>query len=206
MKIPFTKAGIGADLITLSAHKIGGPKGVGALVVGNDVLKNRGLAPIIYGGGQQLGLRSGTENVPAIAAFAKAASEMHSKLSGYIAAMEYFRMQLVDKLTSDERFSEVSLTLPENHAPHILNITLPSIKSETMLHFLASEGVYVSAGSACSSHGAHVSSAPIAYGRSKEEADCSIRISCSYKNNFEDVNAFTEALAKGLEKLARIKR
>ena len=206
LKIPFTKAGIGADLITVSSHKIEGPKGVGALVVSNDLLKKRGLAPIIYGGGQQLGLRSGTENVPAIAAFGTAAEHGHTELRGNIAAMEYFRVQLVEKLTSDERFKELSLTLPENHAPHILNITLPSIKSETMLHFLSSEGIYVSAGSACSSHGAHVSSALIAYGRTKEESDCSIRVSWCPENSYMDVNDFAEALAKGLEKLARIKR
>ena len=207
MKIPFTKSGIGADLITISAHKIGGPKGVGALVIGNDVIKKRGLYPIVFGGGQALGLRSGTENVPGIAAFATAASIVHRQLKGYIAAMEYTRHYLVDKLASDERLKEISPTLPENHAPHILNITLPNIKSETMLHYLSSEGIFVSSGSACSSNSGHLSSALISYGRSKEDADSSIRISFSpFTNNYEDVNALVEALADGLVKLARIKR
>jgi cysteine desulfurase len=206
MKIPFTKSGIGADLITVSSHKIGGPKGVGALVIGNDVIKKRGLAPIVFGGGQELGLRSGTENVPGIAAFAEAARLAHKDLKGHIAAMEYLRARLVDKLTGDERLKEISSTLPENHAPHILNVTLPSIKSETMLHYLSSEGIFVSSGSACSSNSGHLSSALISYGRSKEDADSSIRISFSPYNTYEDVDALVEALAEGLTKLARIKR
>ena len=206
MKIPFTKAGIGADLITISSHKIEGPKGVGALVIDKDVLKKRGLAPIVHGGGQGLGLRSGTENVPGVAAFAEAARLAHSELKDRIDRMNSLRERLIERITTDVALSEISLTLPENHAPHILNLTLPSIKSETMLHYLSSEGIFVSSGSACSSNGGHVSSALTAYGRSSEDADSSIRVSFSASNTEEDVDALCEALAKGLEKLARIKR
>lgn len=206
MKIPFTKAGIGADLITISSHKIEGPKGVGALVIDKDVLKKRGLAPIVHGGGQGLGLRSGTENVPGVAAFAEAARLAHSELKERIDRMNSLRDRLIERITTDVALSEISLTLPENHAPHILNLTLPSIKSETMLHYLSSEGIFVSSGSACSSNGGHVSSALTAYGRSSEDADSSIRVSFSASNTEEDVDALCEALAKGLEKLARIKR
>ena len=206
MKIPFTKAGIGADLITISSHKIEGPKGVGALVIDKDVLKKRGLAPIVHGGGQGLGLRSGTENVPGVAAFAEAARLAHSELKERIDRMNSLRDRLIERITTDVALSEISLTLPENHAPHILNLTLPSIKSETMLHYLSSEGIFVSSGSACSSNGGHVSSALTAYGRSSEDADSSIRVSFSASNTEEDVDALCEALARGLEKLARIKR
>ena len=206
MKIPFTKAGIGADLITISSHKIEGPKGVGALVIDKDVIKKRGLAPVVFGGGQELGLRSGTENVPGIAAFAEAARLAHKELSEHVKKLESLRCRLVERLASDERLKEISPTLPKNHAPHILNVTLPSIKSETMLHFLSSEGIYVSSGSACSSNGGHLSSALTAYGRLGEDADSSIRISFSHRNTDADVDALVEALAKGLERLARIKR
>ena len=206
MKIPFTKAGIGADLITVSSHKIGGPKGVGALIIDKDVIKKRGLAPVVYGGGQGIGLRSGTENVPGVAAFAEAARLAHSELKDSIGKMNALYQRLVDKLTSDERLREISPTLPKNHAPHILNVTLPAIKSETMLHYLSSEGIFVSSGSACSSNGGHLSSALTAYGRSEAEADSSIRISFSKDNTEDDVDALVEALAEGLVKLARIKR
>ncbi len=206
MKIPFTKAGIGADLITISSHKIEGPKGVGALVIDKDVIKKRGLSPVLYGGGQELGLRSGTENVPGIAAFAEAARLAHRDIGQRISKTQALRSRLIEGIRSDERLSELSLTLPENHAPHILNVTLPSIKSETMLHYLSSEGIFVSSGSACSSNGNHLSSALTAYGRSDAEADSSIRISLSPNNEEGDVDALIEALARGLEKLARIKR
>ena len=206
MKIPFTKSGIGADLITISSHKIGGPKGVGALIIDKGVIKKRGLLPIVYGGGQGGGLRSGTENVPGIAAFAEAARLAHLELKESIGKMSELYDRLVSRLATDERLREISPTLPKNHAPHILNVTLPSIKSETMLHYLSSEGIFVSSGSACSSNGGHLSSALTAYGRSEAEADSSIRISFSKDNTPEDVDALIEALATGLERLARIKR
>ena len=97
------------------------------------------------------------------------------------------------------------MTLPEASAPHILNITLPKIKSETMLHYLSSLGIYVSSGSACSSNGAHTSSALTAYGRSAAEADTSIRISLSHLNGEADIDALIDGLENGLKKLSRIR-
>ena len=204
MKIPFTKAGIGADLITISSHKIGGPKGVGALIVDKNVMKTKGLKPIIFGGGQELGMRSGTENVPGIAAFAKAAEIGYKDRAYNVERMEQLRSGLISIIERD--MPEISITLPKYHAPHILNVTLPGIKSETMLHYLSSEGIFVSSGSACSSNGGHVSSALTAYGRTPEEADTSIRISFSPYNTESEINALASALERGLEKLARIKR
>ena len=144
--------------------------------------------------------------MPGIAAFAEAARLAYEERASSIEKMEKLRSRLIERLSSDERLAQISPTLPENHAPHILNLTLPSIKSETMLHYLSSVGIYVSSGSACSSHGAHLSSALTAYGRSSEEADSSIRISFSKNNTQEDVDALADALAQGLERLARIKR
>ncbi len=204
LKIPFSKAGIGADMITLSSHKIEGPKGVGALVIDRSIIKTKGLAPIVYGGGQGLGLRSGTENVPGISAFAVAAGQGHASLSEHIKHMDGLRAYLIDEISA--RLPEISMTLPENHAPHILNITLPSIKSETMLHYLSSEGIFVSSGSACSSNSSHSSSALTAYGRTAGETDTSIRISIGRENTKEDIDALIEALSSGLSRLSRIKR
>ena len=205
MKIPFTKKSLGADMITVSSHKIEGPKGVGALIVGAEVMKSRGLSPLILGGGQELGLRSGTENVPAVAAFGEAVRLADSRKNESGDKCRSLRDKLIEML-SEEPFSEISITRPPIHAPHILNITLPSIKSETMLHFLSSKDIYVSSGSACSSNSAHVSSALIAYGRSAEEADCSIRISFSHRNTEEELAVFCEALGEGLSRLARRRR
>ena len=205
MKLPMNMRTLGADMITLSSHKIGGPKGVGALVVSSAVMKAKGLAPIILGGGQEGGMRSGTENVPGIAAFGAAVGERAKNLTSDAEKMTDLREYLIEKLTRDATFEEISITNPEKHAPHILNITLPKIKSETMLHFLSAEGIFVSSGSACSSNSRHVSSALVAYGRTEAEADCSIRISFSHENSREDVDALCEALKSGLSRLARIR-
>ena len=205
LKIPFTKAKCGADMITLSSHKIEGPKGVGALVVDAAVMKARGLAPMILGGGQEGGLRSGTENVPGIAAFGEAVKIGFGNLRTRFMKLSSLRARLVEKLRQDGELSEISITDPVSHAPHILNLTLPRLKSETMLHYLSSLGIYVSSGSACSSNSGHTSSALVAYGRSEGEADTSIRISLSYKNTEEDIDALIEGLRSGLSKLSRIR-
>ena len=97
------------------------------------------------------------------------------------------------------------MTLPESHAPHILNITMPKIKSESVLHYLSSLGIFVSSGSACSSNSNHTSSALTAYGKTADEADSSIRISISHRNTKEDIDALCEGLASAISKLARKK-
>ena len=205
LKIPFTKKSLGADMITVSSHKIEGPKGVGALVVDKEVIKSKGLSALILGGGQEMGLRSGTENVPAVAAFGEAVRIGYNALPERKSICEELKTYLEERLSADE-FSSVSVTRPPVSAPHIINITLPEIKSETMLHFLSASGIYVSSGSACSSNSSHLSSALVAYGRSAAEADFSIRISFSHKNKKSDVDAFCNTLSEGLSRLARAKR
>lgn len=206
MKLPFSPEGLGADMITISAHKIHGPKGVGALYVAPRVLREGGIAPVIHGGGQERGLRSGTENVQGIIAFGAAARVGHGKIKATSETCEALRCALIDGIKADEVLREISITEPPYHAPHILNITLPNIKSETMLHFLSREGIFISSGSACSSHSSGVSRALTAYGRSESEADCSVRISFSAENSREDVTALLDALRRGLGRLSRIKR
>ena len=203
LKLPFTKMKCGADMITISSHKIEGPKGVGALVVDGGVMKAKGLAPIILGGGQEGGMRSGTENVPAIAAFGEAVRIGYASLRDRYAYISALRGYLLDLLEIE--LPEISVTIPKKSAPHILNITLPRIKSETMLHYLSSLGIYVSSGSACSSNSSHLSSALIAFGRSAAEADSSIRISLSHRNTREDIDELISGLKSGLNKLSRIR-
>ena len=205
MKIPFTKKSLGADMITISSHKIEGPKGVGALIVAPEVIRARGLSPLILGGGQEQGFRSGTENVPAVAAFGEAVRLAKENRDESVKRCSALRDKLI-AILSGEPFTEISITRPPVHAPHILNITLPSIRSETMLHFLSMKEIYVSSGSACSSNSGDVSSALVAYGRTPEEADCSIRISFSWRNTEEEVDIFAKALEEGLIKLARRRR
>ena len=202
MKIRFTPKTLGADFITVSAHKIHGPKGVAALYVAPEVLKKRALLPIIHGGQQENGLRAGTENTVCIAGFGaavKAAMQNASKQSATITAVsEYLLSRLAD-------MPEIRINRSENAVPHILNITLPNIKSETMLHFLSGKGIFVSSGSACSSHAKSVSRALSAFGIADKEADCSLRISLCGYNTTEEADSLCDALAEGLGSLVRIK-
>lgn len=203
LKLPFTKVKSGWDMITISSHKIEGPKGVGALVVDGSVMKAKGLAPITLGGGQEGGMRSGTENVPGIAAFGEAVRLGFASLGERYEKMSELRGYLISRI-SDET-PEVKILVPKANAPHIVNITLPKIKSETMLHYLSSLGIFVSSGSACSSNGNHLSSALTAFGRSEGDADSSIRISLSFRNTREDIDGLVEGLRSGLSKLSRIR-
>ena len=203
LKCKFTPLSIGADMVSLSAHKIHGPKGVGALYVSSDILKQRKLIPILQGGGQEFGFRSGTENVMGIAGFAAAVKEGFSTLDADIAHMAALREYAILKLS----FLDVRLNIPlEATAPHIINFTLPGIKSETMLHYLSGEGIFVSSGSACSSHSHAPSRALTAFGLGAKDADCSIRVSLSKYNTESDIDALIEHLHDGLNALVRARR
>lgn len=202
MKVPFTVKSLGADLITLSAHKIGGPKGIGALYVDQDLFKRRELSPIVFGGGQESGYRSGTENVPAAAGFAAAAEEYFANRADSTAKMTALREYIIGKLDSIEG---VRCNLPKCPAPHIISVTLPKIKSETMLHYLWDRGIAVSSGSACSSHSRSLSAALTAFGIPSDEADTTIRISLCADNNADEADALADAIRDGVQKLAKIR-
>ncbi len=204
MKMKVSPSDLCADLISISAHKIHGPKGVGALYVSPEVIKKKQLKPIIYGGGQEFGFRSGTENLIGIAGFGAAAERGFKNISKDISAMRENRAYAVERLSA----LDVKINMPEREcAPHIINITLPSIKSETMLHHLSSKGIYVSSGSACSSNSAtkRVSRALRGFGLSDFEADCSMRISFSPFTTKEDIDGLVINLKEGIEKLVKIR-
>ena len=203
LKVPFSVKTLGCGLLTLSSHKIEGPKGTGALWVDPGVIRNRGLSPIFFGGGQETGLRSGTEDPPSCAAFAKAASVGYSALSERVARLTGLRERLLANLAEDPRLSGVRANLPPVAAPHILSLTLPRIKSETMLHALSARGIYVSSGSACSSHGKHGTSALSAFGLPDADADATVRVSFSHRNTPEQVDLFCDALSEEIARLAR---
>ncbi len=203
LKVPFTPASIHADLVTVSGHKIHGPKGVGALYVHPEITKTKRLVPLIPGGGQEFGLRSGTENVIGISGFGAAAAEGAANRAAAVAHMVALRDGLEERLTG----MGVQLNRPEGHrAPHIVSLTLPSIKSQTMLNFLSAKGICVSSGSACSSHAQKISASLAAFGLSAHEADCTLRVSLSAENTEADVAALCDALASGLSSLVRMRK
>lgn len=203
LKLPFTPAGIGADLVTISGHKIHGPKGVGALYISPAMLKLKAVRPYLIGGGQENGLRSGTENMVGICGFGAAAETGYAQLHAHIAHMTALRDKLVDGLIA----AGIQVNLPAGaRAPHIVNLTLPDIKSQTMLNFLSEKGICVSSGSACAAHGGKTSRSLLAFGLTPHEADCSLRVSLSAFNTGEDVDALLAALTEGCQRLVKIRR
>ena len=200
LKIPFRPDRALCDLVSVSSHKIHGPKGAGALIVSSEIRKKRNLAPILLGGGQEDNLRSGTENTICIAGFGAAAKEGAAKLKENYYKMSALRDHLLKNLPSEVRANN-----PVKAACHILNITLPGIKSETMLHFLSGKGCYVSSGSACSSNGKGGSYVLRAFGLDGKEADTSIRISLNPEITTSDLDCFLSYLQQGLDTLVRMK-
>ncbi len=198
LKIPFTPEKLYSDMITVSSHKIHGPKGTGALWVSSDVIKKKALSPVIFGGGQESGLRSGTENTLGIIGMGAACSAGIKNLRENYDKLCTLRECFVTSLPDCIKVKE-----PPVRAPHIINITLPDIKSETMLHYLSGRGIYVSSGSACSSHG-HAGNRVLAdFGVSEHEADCSLRISLCALNTEEEMREAARALREGTDSLIR---
>jgi len=197
MKLAFNPRTLNADLISVSGHKIHAPKGIGALYISKETIKSKRIVPYILGGGQEGGLRSGTENVPGAAAFGEAVLTPFD----FENAAEC-RQQIISALEG----SDMRVNIPAKAAPHIISITAPSIKSETMLHFLSSRGIAISSGSACSSHHGAKNRVLSAFGLSDRDADCTIRVSLNGKESKEDINALLSALGDAVKTLVRMKR
>lgn len=199
LKTKFTLKSLGVDALTVSGHKVNAPKGVGALLVTAEVIRAKRLVPVTLGGGQEAGFRSGTENVPAIAAFGAAAIEGFRSMGERCERVRHLRALLEEKISRDVRINR-----PEKGLDCIVNMTLPDIKSETMLNYLSGEGICISAGSACSARSKGVSHALTAFGLTPSEADCSVRVSMSHLNTPEEIERFACVLNAGVERLARI--
>ena len=192
-KLPIRVRPMDVDLLTVSGHKIHAPKGCGALYVKKGVR----ILPRAFGGGQERGLRPGTEATPAIAAFGAAAAAV-PELAGQRARFEELMNRLLAGL---ERQEEILLHRPVRHAPYILNLSVPGIRSETLLHFLAQRGVYVSSGSACS----RGKSSPVlaALGLPPAEIDSALRVSLSRDNDEEDIDRFLAGVEEARAVLIR---
>ncbi len=205
MKQKFTPKSTSADLVTASAHKIHSLRGAGMLYVSGNIIKRKNLTPPEQGGGQESGFRSGTENLVSIAAFAAQAEEEYSTFTGRTEKIHTLRTLLDKKIESTLAPLGVKQNLPENHADTILNLTLPKIKSETMLNYLSAHDICVSAGSACSTHAKGKSKALAAFGLKDTEIDCAIRVSIDENNTEEEIEAFAGAMEEGIKSLQRIK-
>lgn len=190
-KLPIKTKPLGADMLSVSGHKVHAPKGVGALWVKKGVR----LVARQYGGEQEKRLRPGTENLPGIAALGVACDEFAiDKNMETVAALNSYAKE---KLLAIEG---VSLNSPTDALPYVLNISAGRVRSETMLHFLEELDVFVSSGSACAKgKPSHVLSA---LGLSKQRADSALRISFSKHNTTADIDALCEGISAGLRVLA----
>jgi cysteine desulfurase NifS len=201
-KIALDVEELGADLVALSAHKIHGPKGMGALYVGKDVP----LAPLITGGQQERGMRAGTENVPGIVGFARAVELAQKRLFGDDAARV---AGLRDRLEQGilEILPEARRNGPKlARLPNTLNMTLPEIRGESLVLFLDRKGIAFSSGSACKSGNPDPSHALLAMGLTPQEAHCSVRFSLGADNSEADIEYVLEALRELLRETRSIVR
>ncbi len=181
------------DLYSISGHKIHGPKGIGALYV----KEGTNLKPLIYGGGQESKLRSGTENVPGIAGLGEAVKKL-TRFSKEITADRYLAQQKEYLLESLQQIEEVVINSPTTGAPHIINFSIPGIKGETMLHALERQGIYISTGSACSSKkkGSRIINA---CGLSQARSESALRVSLNKNITDSDLDYFIKTLKKQID-------
>ena len=192
LKVPFTPKELGVDLLSVSGHKIHAPKGIGALYI----KKGLKLPPMIRGGGQESGLRSGTEATGQIAALAAAARLGRETMEADLKHMAALREETAVRLKAQVPGLKV---LVEQGAPHILPVTMPGYKSEVVVRYLSDRGVYLSSGSAC--HKGKPSHVFAALKLPKAELDGALRISFSAETGEEDVEALVQALAAARNEL-----
>lgn len=190
LKIPFSAKMLGADLISVSSHKIHGPKGAGALYISP---KLKSFPPMIYGGGQESGYRSGTEGTPAIAGFAAACAACAATVAADIAHESALLAKLVEKLSSLEQIQINGA----HQAPHILSLSIPGVPTQNTINILQDHEICVSAGSACAK--GHRSHTLTAMNLSPQVLDSSFRVSLSRETTEEDLDALVAGIASVLQ-------
>ncbi len=198
-KIPLSLNQLGVDLLTVSGHKINGPKGSGGLLIRRGVH----VKPVLHGGGQENGLRNGTQNTPAIAGLGLATELTLKDFSEKTETMDKLRRMLLDGLS---QIPGCKVVKTENPAPHIVNALFPGLKSETLLHTLESRGIYVSSGSACSSNKPQLSPTLLAMGYQRKEIEGAIRFSLGFSTTEEDIQAVLAAVRQDATLLLQVSR
>lgn len=189
------------DLLSVSAHKIHGPKGVGFLYM-NEKVK---VKPIIFGGGQQKGMRSGTENVPGVAGMALAIEEIYKDFDEKIEYLYALKDRFIKGLEVLDGVKVNGLT-GRDSAPHVVSVSIAGIRSEVMLHALEDKGVYVSAGSACSSNKPATSATLKAIGVEKQFLDSTLRFSFSVLTTEEEIDYTLQQMYELIPMLRRYTR
>lgn len=189
------------DLLSASGHKIHAPKGVGLLYIGDGVR----VRNILFGGGQQNGMRSGTENVAGIAGMALAAKMLYDHLDEEMDRLYEMKQRFIDQATKIDGV-HVNGKTGRDSAPHVISLSIEGVRAEVLLHALEEKNIYVSAGSACSSNRPHISETLLAIGTPKEYLDSTLRFSTSVMNTDEDMDDAVAALAELLPFLRKYTR
>jgi cysteine desulfurase len=202
----------GIDLLSFSGHKIHGPKGIGALYVSDKIKIN----PILFGGGHQRGIRSGTENVPAIAGLGQAVAELYENHEEKINRLYLLKQKFLREVSRLEGVTvngmpkectdEFEMEQIRKTAPHIMNVSFSGVRSEVFLHALEDKGIYVSSGSACSSHHPTPSVTLTAIGIPKELLDSTLRFSMSEMTTEEEIDYTLEQIKQILPVLRKYTR
>lgn len=192
-KLDFTADEIGADLISISAHKINGIKGSGALYV----KEGTNIFATMFGGGQEFGLRSGTESTPLIAGFGEAVRITFKNLQKNITQMEKLRNYCLQQLM--ELVPEAVINSTKNGAPHIVNFSLPQFKNSDVVQYLSNNKIYIGSGAACKSNHSRGPSMLESLGLSRELANSALRISFTEQNSFQEIDTLIVYLQKLLK-------
>ena len=192
---------LGIDLMSVSGHKIHGPKGVGLLYAGEKVK----IRPILFGGGQQKDLRSGTENVPGIAGLGEAVREIYTDFDGKIRRMYELKEYFV-KGVAEIPGTAVNGPLVCEGAPHIVSVSFEGVRSEVLLHALEEQGIYVSSGSACATNHPAVSGTLKAIGVKRELLESTVRFSFSEFTTREEIESCLKSLTALLPMLRKFTR
>lgn len=199
-KVDISLGALGIDTYSFSGHKVYGPKGIGGLFIN----KKNTLSPIVFGGNQERGLRSGTENLPGIIGFGEAVRIMirnfEDEAKHVLKLKNYFAYNVKEKI-DDIKFNTV---LDTNSSPYILNISFNHVRGEVLLHYLEDKDIYVSTSSACSSKGTEKSHVLSNMGLRNEEIEGAVRFCFSYENTLEDMDYTIQVLKESVEEIRQI--
>ncbi|MDD3839996.1 MAG: cysteine desulfurase family protein [Clostridia bacterium] len=190
------------DLLSISGHKIHGPKGIGCLYIKD----GNAINSVFYGGGQEYGIRSGTENIPGIVGLGKAVEIIFSDFEAQTNKMRILKKELINGINKLIPSAVLNGPEPDEAVPHIANMSFPGIQGEIMLHALEQYGIFVSTGSACSSNKSSISHVLFATGKDKETIEGAVRFSLGHFNDKEQIDYAIHRVAQVYKQLVRYSR
>lgn len=199
-KIDFNLRTLGVDTYSFSGHKIHGPKGIGGLYI----RKGLNLNPIVFGGNQEYGLRSGTENLQGIIGLGEAVKALSISQREERENVKSIKQYLMDRLAEEIDYIKINSPPDEYSSPYILNLSFLYTRGEVLLHYLEEKDIYISTGSACSSKGTQKSHVLTAIGLNDKEIEGSIRICFSYENTKKEMDMVVEGIKESVEEIRKI--